>query len=123
MGRVAVRPALRLMTVVLSNGATLRMPTAAVRTKPYIASQVRRGGRSPRGHCSLARAGVSLVACRAPHPNALARPPAHALAPAQDLFQHNVWAVKTKGAEAAAASRMRQVDFSDFYKKFGVQEQ
>lgn len=30
-----------------------------------------------------------------------------------------MWTVKTKGAEAAAASRMKQVDFSDFYKKFG----
>ena len=38
----------------------------------------------------------------------------------QDLFQHNVWTVKTKGAEAAAASRMKQVDFSEFYKKFGL---
>jgi hypothetical protein len=37
----------------------------------------------------------------------------------QDLFQHNVWAVKTKGAEAAAASRVRTVDFSDFYRRFG----
>jgi hypothetical protein len=27
--------------------------------------------------------------------------------------------VKAKGAEAAAAGRMRQVDFSDFYKRFG----
>jgi hypothetical protein len=41
MGRAGVRPAVRLMTVVLSNGATLKMPTAAVRTKPYIATQVR----------------------------------------------------------------------------------
>jgi hypothetical protein len=41
MGRAGVKPALRLMTVVLSNGATLRMPTAALRTKPFIASQVR----------------------------------------------------------------------------------
>jgi hypothetical protein len=34
-----------------------------------------------------------------------------------------VWTVKTKGAEAAATSRMRQVDFSDFYKKFGYGEE
>jgi len=45
-------------------------------------------------------------------------PPTHK--PSQDLYQHNVWTVKTKGAEAAAASRMKEVDFSDFYKKFGV---
>ncbi|GBG00043.1 hypothetical protein Rsub_12868 [Raphidocelis subcapitata] len=76
MGRSGVKPAVRLMTVVLSNGATLRMPSAAGRTKPYIATQ--------------------------------------------DLFQHNVWTVKAKGAEAAAAGRVRQVDFSDFYKRFGL---
>jgi hypothetical protein len=31
-----------------------------------------------------------------------------------------VWTVKTKGAEAAAAARVKQVDFSGFYKKFGA---
>ncbi len=32
---------MRLMQVVLSNGASLRMPTAATRTKPFFANQVR----------------------------------------------------------------------------------
>lgn len=39
MGRAGVQPVQRLMTVVLSNGATLRMPTAAARTTPYRANQ------------------------------------------------------------------------------------
>lgn len=47
-------------------------------------------------------------------------PPPGLHSPCQDLFQHNVWAVTTQGAEAAAASRMKQIDFSDYYKKFGA---
>lgn len=39
--RTGLKPVMRLMTIVLSNGATLRMPTAAVRTKPFVATQVR----------------------------------------------------------------------------------
>lgn len=53
MGRAGVKPAMRLMTVVLSNGATLKMPTAAVRTKPYIATQVKRSRGKRRRHAPL----------------------------------------------------------------------
>ena len=38
----------------------------------------------------------------------------------QDLHSHNVWAVPSKGGAAAAASRVRRVDFSDFYRRFGL---
>jgi hypothetical protein len=40
--------------------------------------------------------------------------------PLQDLFQHNAWAVKVAGMEAADAARMKRVDFSAFYNKFGM---
>jgi hypothetical protein len=36
------------------------------------------------------------------------------------LFQHNAWAVKVAGMEAADAARMKRVDFSAFYNKFGM---
>jgi hypothetical protein len=38
----------------------------------------------------------------------------------QDLFQHNAWAVKVAGMEAADAARMKRVDFSAFYNKYGL---
>lgn len=38
----------------------------------------------------------------------------------QDLFQHNAWAVKVAGLEAADAERMKRVDFSAFYDKYGL---
>jgi hypothetical protein len=39
----------------------------------------------------------------------------------QDLFQHNAWAVKVAGLEADAdAARMKRVDFSAFYNKYGL---
>lgn len=34
----------------------------------------------------------------------------------QDMFQHNAWAVRVAGM-AAAGERVKQVDFSAFYKK------
>jgi hypothetical protein len=162
---------MRLMTVVLSNGATLKMPTAAARTKPYIATQVCWAAACPvevqwrSGRCRAQRrqphmtAGAATLVrpcCAAEQPvcTQLAPKPEHSAgaphqctlpaspplgfswacslhsnppriptctAPAlQDLFQHNVWTVKAKGAEAAAASRVRTVDFSDFYKKFRI---
>ena len=36
-----VKPLVKAMTVVLSNGASLRMLTPALKTKPFIATQVR----------------------------------------------------------------------------------
>lgn len=36
----ATRPVQRLMKVVLSNGASLEMPTAAQKTRAYLSSQV-----------------------------------------------------------------------------------
>lgn len=38
----------------------------------------------------------------------------------QDMFQHNAWAVKVAGMEAADAARMKRVDFSAFYNKYGL---
>lgn len=73
--------------------------------------------------CEATAAGAHAdVNTAADHPSTLAHLPS-ALCYAsylQDMYQHNVWTVKTKGAEAAAAGRMRVVDFSDFYKKFAV---
>jgi hypothetical protein len=43
-----------------------------------------------------------------------------AVAVLQDLFQHNAWAVKVAGMEAADAARAKKVDFSAFYNKFGM---
>jgi hypothetical protein len=37
----------------------------------------------------------------------------------QDLLQHNLWSVKVRGADAAAAERSKKVDFSQFYQKYG----
>jgi hypothetical protein len=36
----AARPAIKMMRVMLSNGATLQMPTPALKTRPYYAKQV-----------------------------------------------------------------------------------
>jgi hypothetical protein len=36
------------------------------------------------------------------------------------MFQHNAWAVKVAGMEAADAARMKRVDFSAFYNKYGL---
>lgn len=36
----------------------------------------------------------------------------------QDLFQHNAWAVRVAGWQAADSERLKKVDFSAFYEKF-----
>lgn len=58
MGKPGVQPLKRLMTVVLSNGATLRLPTAAMRTTPYRANQV---GVKSVGMCRAALGKQALV--------------------------------------------------------------
>jgi len=73
-----VKPLVKAMTVVLSNGASLRMLTPALKTKPFIATQ--------------------------------------------DMFQHNTWSVKVKGVGPQEDDSKQQVDFSQFYKKFGLGE-
>ncbi|WIA40422.1 hypothetical protein OEZ86_013779 [Tetradesmus obliquus] len=75
-----------MMRVMLSNGATLQMPTSALKTRPYYAKQ------------DLFQHNAWAV---------------------KDLFQHNAWAVKVAGMEAADSARMKRVDFSAFYNKFG----
>ncbi len=39
----------------------------------------------------------------------------------QDLYQHSAWMVRVKGLEAQVDSK-KAMDFSDFYKKFGLQQ-
>lgn len=65
---------MKLMKIVLSNGATLQMPTPALKTRAHLATQ--------------------------------------------DLFQHNAWAVRVAGWQAADSERLKKVDFSAFYEKF-----
>jgi len=82
-----MRPATRLMTIILSNGATLRMPTAAQRTKPFRATQVCAAAGNMGSRCPHARGlNAWFIPC----------------APLQDLYQHNAWTVRVDGMEVAA---------------------
>jgi hypothetical protein len=149
----AAKPLIKAMTVVLTNGASLRMLTPALKTKPFIAAQVGRLFRLELPtmcrygrirlrltvvlsyeyslHTARKHGFISIESLSYAYPAVpLEKPSTYptmtivrsCLLRPQDLFQHNTWSVKVKGVGPQEDESKKQVDFSDFYKKFGLGE-